>query len=404
MSGARRPAISVVIPTYNRSALLEQAIASVLAQSLAPTQVLVVDDGSTDSTTELLERLRPQVQSMGVPHGGKSSALNAALKEVSGDYVWIFDDDDIALPDALERFVEPLEKDPALGFSYSHYWYTPGLEDGRLAAPKGSSRIPDTHTRGLLVPLLEFNFLSGAALFARTSCYSAVGGFDPSLTRSQEYEMAIRIARRFRGAQVSGGPTFHLRQHPGTRGSQSDRFAVNAKKQKWLEYDQKIFRHLHTDLQLEEYLAPGLDVDTHRRMALLQRAVIMAGKSLFAEAVTDLTEIADGPDQSPLLSDEVRLVREGLAARPFYGGGIRSDPPSLAALKRLSRRSEAMRAICAHLRASMVRELAGESGSLMLDAIRGRRADVRVHLIRAGRVVKQLTHMSGVARGGDRLS
>jgi glycosyltransferase involved in cell wall biosynthesis len=392
----RSPAISVVIPTYNRAALLQQAVASILAQTLSPVQVLVVDDGSTDSTPEVLAGLRPRVQSIRVPQGGKSSALNAGLKAVSGDYVWIFDDDDVALPDALERFVEPLQEDPSLGFSYSHHWYTQGLDDGRLAEPKGSNKIPDVRTRGFLVPLLEFNFLGSATLFVRASCYSEVGGFDPSLTRSQDYEMAIRIARRFRGAQVRGGPTFHLRVHPGSRGSESDRFAAEAKKRKWLEYDQKIFRNLYRDLQLQEYLRPGLELDIHRRTALLQRAVIVANKGLFAEALADLTEVAHGPDQSPLRGDEIPLVREGLAGRTFYGGGIRSDPPTLRALRRLSGQSNAVRDVCSHLRTVIRRELAGTSRRLLHDVCHGRLAGARSQLGSAGRLAIQLARASRI--------
>jgi glycosyltransferase involved in cell wall biosynthesis len=352
-----QPRVSVLIPTYNRAALLKLSLESVQNQTLSPTQVIVIDDGSTDSTPHLLNNHTPPVEVIRVPQGGKSSALNAGLTRTTGDFVWIFDDDDIAEPDAIERFVEPLMNDPDLGFSYSHYWYTPGLDDGRLGTPTGTSKIPDVQTRGFLPPLLEFNFLSGASLFARRSCYAEVGEFDCVLTRSQEYEMAIRIARRFRGAQVRGGPTFHLRLHSGSRGSESDRFRAGAKKKKWLEYDQIIFKRLRKDLALNEYLGPGMDILTSRRTALLQRAVVMSTKSLFPEALEDFLEIARGENQSPLTNYEARLVREGLSSRPFYGGGVRSSPETLAGMRRMARESRALGDLCSHLRSVILKEL-----------------------------------------------
>jgi glycosyltransferase involved in cell wall biosynthesis len=386
------PRISVLIPTYTRATLLESCLESILGQVLRPTQILVIDDGSTDSTPELLEGLRPAVESIRVPQGGKSTALNAGLRLATGDYLWFFDDDDIAVPDALERFVAPLERDPSLGFSYSHYWYTPCLDDGRLDEPKGFSTIPDVQTRGFLAPLLEFNFLSGAALFARTRCYAVVGGFDPALVRSQEYDMAIRIARRFQGEQVRGGPTFHLRLHSGPRGSESDRFRADAKKRKWLEYDQIIFRRLRQELSLEEYLGPGLAIDSHRRSALLQRAVAMASKSLFAEALEDLAEIAHGPDQSDLRPYEIPLVRKGLASRPFYGGGVRSSPETLAALRRLSRQSRAVADLCSHLRAAILNEFRGPRSGQR----RWKVADARTEVGRMSRLAMELARLSRV--------
>src|SRR5688572_29394828 len=70
------PRISVLIPTYNRATLLRACLNSVLAQTLRPAQVLVIDDGSTDETPRLLAELRSDVESIRVPQGGKSSAVN----------------------------------------------------------------------------------------------------------------------------------------------------------------------------------------------------------------------------------------------------------------------------------------------------------------------------------------
>lgn len=358
------PAVTVLIPTYNRAFLLEASLESILAQTLSPVQVLVIDDGSSDETPDLLSRMRPRIEHLRVPQGGKSRAVNAGLPLVRGDYLWVFDDDDIAAPDALQRFVAPLRVDSALGFTFSRWWYTPGLPDGGLGQPRGMSQMPDVAKRGILAPLLEANFISGASLFGRSSCYRELGGFDPSMLRSQDYEFAVRMARRYRGAPVPGGPTFHLRLHPGHRGAESDRFPASAMKAKWLEYDQLFFRRLYVELPLRAYLPPRADETAHTRRALLQRAVVMANRKLNDYVLADLTALAYGDDQSALRSEELELVRRGLAGRSYYGDGIRSDARLLEALRRLAAESRCMREIYTHLRRVIWRDLRGAGRTL----------------------------------------
>ena len=302
----RRPAVSVLVPTYNRAALLGPCLQSLLNQTLAPAEVLVVNDGSTDGTAALLDALGPRVRIIETPQSGKPTALNVGLRHVEGEDVWIFDDDDVAAADALERLAAPLECDRGLGFSYGHFWYTPTRADGSLGTPTGVSLLPDVDARGFVACLLESNFLGGAALFARTSCYAAVGDFDPALVRSQDYEMAIRIARRFRGAQAAGGPLFHYRQHHGARGSEQDRFTMARRRAKWLEYDRLIFQRLYRELPLADYLPPGHNPQRHRRAALIHRAAVMAGRDLMQETLADLSQVADAADQSRLSAVEIR--------------------------------------------------------------------------------------------------
>jgi hypothetical protein len=181
--------------------------------------------------------------------------------------------------------------------------------------------------------------------------------------------------------------------HAGPRGSQAEHFAAKQKKRKWLEYDQMLFRRIHRDLSLLEYLRPGLALEGHRRTALLQRAVIMANKNLFAEALADLAEVSAGADQSPLCRDEVALVQEGLAGRSFYGGGIRSDPSTLAALGRLSKQSRVTKEICAHLRTVVLRDLRRVGRALLHEISRGRVERARGQVRHARRLTVQLSHV-----------
>ncbi len=308
--GAEHPKITVLVPTFNRSDFIAECLDSLLAQSLPASQLLIINDGSNDRTLQVLEPYRDRIVYLETPQLGKPGALNRGLEKATGEYVWIFDDDDVALPDALERLVTPLEAHQEHGFSYSPFYFTSTQKDSHhIGRVLSELTIPDLETRGFLVPLLENNFLGGAALFARRSCYNAVGGFDPALVRSQDYEMAIRLARRFTGVRAPGGPTFHYRQHSGQRGSNHDRFAAHLQMKKWWEYDSIFFRRFYRELPLTEYLRPGSSLNSERRRALLQRMGVMSGKLLLDEALQDLGELARLEDTSPFSEEERSIVR-----------------------------------------------------------------------------------------------
>jgi glycosyltransferase involved in cell wall biosynthesis len=340
------PKVSVIIPTFNRAEYLAECLDSILHQTLRPFQVIVVNDGSSDRTREVLKPYLSAIDFIETHHGGKPAALNKGLEIVSGDYVWIFDDDDIALPDALERFVAPLESNPRYGFSYSTFFYATLRPDtNRIGNIPSESSIPDLQKRGFLIPLLEGNFLGGAALFARTACYLKVGGFDPALIRSQDYEMAIRIARQFAGVPVSGGPTFYYRQHDGPRGSLRDRFKIEIRPNKWLEYDQVFFQKLFLNLPLTEYLPPGSDLEDHVRQAHLQRMRIMASKLLISEVLQDIHSLARLPNHTAFSNKERKLVRALLHEAPYYQAGnlYCNHPEFFNEIRRLSCSSQTVR-------------------------------------------------------------
>lgn len=319
-----RPTVTVLIPTFNRADFLAECIDSILGQSLPPSQVVVVDDGSTDRTPEILADYGDNLTVLQGPNSGKPAALNVGLEKVTGSYLWIFDDDDVALPDALERFVAPLEAHPEHGFSYSTFYYTTTEADSnRIGDIFSQSRIPAVDEKGFLVSLLEANFLGGAALFARSTCYDRVGGFDEGLLRSQDYEMAIRIAQKFTGVRVEGTPTFHYRQHEGQRGPLLDRFGVSQRHAKWLEYDQIIFRRLYAELPLADYLPPGGDIEVMEAHARLQRLQVVASKLLVEESCRELVSLAELNPKAPK-PEERRLIRR-LNSTSYYGVGRMLD-------------------------------------------------------------------------------
>ncbi len=365
--------VTVVVPTWNRAEYLPHALDSLLTQTLPPAQVIVVDDGSTDSTPAVVAGYGGRVEYLRKANGGKSSAVNAGLARVRGEYLWVFDDDDVALPDALARFVDALDGRVEYGFAYSTCWFTLDGPDHRLGEVVGEAAAPSSVgpvAGGLLLPLLEGNFLSGAAVFARAASYRVVGGFDERLIRSQDYDMAIRLARRFAGVRVAGGPTFHQRQHSGPRGSERDRFTAAEKSAKWQEYDALVFRKVRDDLGLEEYLRPvggsagwgpageglagdglagrelagrelaGRELAGREREALLQRFFLLAPRLPFAEVVGDLRAATALQPDAPLNATERAIVRDGVG-RAVHGPSLARSPEFLDEVRRLVRAGRA---------------------------------------------------------------
>ena len=353
------PNITVLIPTYNRASMLRESIESIRAQTLPPAQILVVDDGSTDDTARVLERFGGAVQVLRVQQGGKSAAINAGLPHVTGDYLWIFDDDDVALPPALARLVAPLEANPEAGFSYGRCALAESLPDGRIGPALGLAGRPNPRARGFFPTMLEGNLLSGAMLFARTACYRALGGYDPALIRSQDYDFALRLARSYTGIALDDEPLYLYRRHPGPRGDAASRFGASERTGKWLDYDQIIFRRLLPSLPLSAHLPPGTDPVRARRRAYIHRLFVCTNKLLVDEATQVLREIAALDDPAPLTPDEKGILTSVIQTEPYYGrGSVLDHPGFFTELGALARRHPAVRPIRREVARALVTRLA----------------------------------------------
>jgi len=185
--------VSVIIPTHDRAALVERAVASVLAQSYPVLECIVVDDGSADGTWPLLERLvQADARLRAFRHdrpAGASAARNTGLAAARGRYVAFLDDDDVWLPDKLEKQIALLEASPpAVGLVYCWFDYR-----------AGDALLPGRHPTlaGRIFPqLLEHQPLGNAStLLVPKAVADAVGGFDADLPRGNDGDFIRRVAR-----------------------------------------------------------------------------------------------------------------------------------------------------------------------------------------------------------------
>lgn len=188
-----RPAFTVIVPTWNDAARLPRAIDSVLGQTLADFELVVVDDGSTDNTREILERYSdPRLQVAHQGHAGASAARNRGLRLANGRWVTFLDSDDEALPDWLEA-LRPGALEPEAGLVGCGLWLIrPGSEPG--SGPETCEPLLPGRGEALFhhLPML---FLAGAfAVEARLM--GSVGGYNPSLAYSENTDLGIRLADR----------------------------------------------------------------------------------------------------------------------------------------------------------------------------------------------------------------
>lgn len=202
------PTVSVVIPTYNRAAVLGRSIESVLSQTYRDFELLIVDDGSTDETRCVIEsydddRIRYLRQDF---NEGAPAARNRGIRAANGEFIAFQDSDDRWHAGKLEHQMNAFENaPPTVGVVYTGFWRaeddtnfwrdtTGGMY---LPGPDVETKEGDIHES-----LLRENFISTQVVVVRTECLEAVGGFDESLSACQDWELWIRLSERYEFALV----------------------------------------------------------------------------------------------------------------------------------------------------------------------------------------------------------
>jgi len=203
------PKVSVVIPTFNRSTYVCQAIDSVLAQSLQDLEIIVVDDGSTDDTVDRLAAYENRVRTIQQRNAGPAMARNRGVISAAGEYVAFLDSDDLFYPDKLEKQVNFMEEHPELGFSCTDYSQGPALQDQR----RGVMELRGIEPGDLFSHLCRRNVVCTVTVLARREELGSAGLFDPTLRASEDFDLWMRLAYFRRGAYLPDILT-HVRDHP----------------------------------------------------------------------------------------------------------------------------------------------------------------------------------------------
>ncbi|HEV2884107.1 MAG TPA: glycosyltransferase [Pyrinomonadaceae bacterium] len=191
------PTVSVVIPTYNLASLLPEAVASVRAQRCPNLEIIVVDDGSTDNTEEVLNSLTRDgdLRWFRQENTSAAAARNRGIAEAKGDWIAFLDADDVWLPDKLATQFAELEKNPGAAFSFSDVQVL--FENGEQQdLPTRKSRSP------LMLQLLSGNLFATPSVIVRRDCLNAVGAFDASLRTGEDWDLWLRLAARYTAVPV----------------------------------------------------------------------------------------------------------------------------------------------------------------------------------------------------------
>jgi glycosyltransferase involved in cell wall biosynthesis len=183
------PLVSVVIPTYNQASYLGEAIESVLTQTYQRIELIVVDDGSTDGTPEVIAGYAGRMTAIRQENHGAAHALNVGLQAARGDFICWLSSDDAYLPDKIERQVATLVGDPAAGLCCTGWETIDG--EGRLLKryPSLEWVHPDP-----VVAIFWRNPINGTTVMIPRLVFDELGGFDETLPADVDGDMWLRIA------------------------------------------------------------------------------------------------------------------------------------------------------------------------------------------------------------------
>ena len=191
-----RPLVSTIIPTYNRAALVCDAIDSVLAQTYQNVEIIVVDDGSTDDTLEVLRRYSDRIQMISQPNAGPAAARNRGLLAAKGELIAFLDSDDLWLPDKLALQVNLLsrvgEEVPCCLCNIKMLWKERELTSFEVAwlKPPISQGVWHNPDEILASRFVLFN----QGVLIRRRVLREIGGFDERFRMLEDYDLALRLS------------------------------------------------------------------------------------------------------------------------------------------------------------------------------------------------------------------
>ncbi|HQZ82453.1 MAG TPA: glycosyltransferase family A protein [Pyrinomonadaceae bacterium] len=188
--------VSVIIPTYNYGRFIGEAIESVLAQTCPPAEIIVVDDGSTDGTAEVVAAFGDRVRYIRQENSGVSAARNRGVASSSGEFIAFLDADDIWEPTKLEKQLAKFAEDRGIGLVHC----------GMREFDSETGATIATHLDGLEGSVWRELILwegptiigPGGTIVVSRQALDEVGGFDTRLKNGEDWEFCVRVARRFK--------------------------------------------------------------------------------------------------------------------------------------------------------------------------------------------------------------
>ncbi|HUB87670.1 MAG TPA: glycosyltransferase family A protein, partial [Verrucomicrobiae bacterium] len=233
MSDSEMPPVSVVMPAFNAAGVVGEALESIQRQTFRNFEAIIVDDGSTDSTTEVVRRFcetDSRFTLVARPHSGISSSRNHGISNARGEWIAFLDADDLWFPQKLERQMALSREDPRANFLFTNFFLWDGQHDLRLWYPDGRP-LPEGDTVRQLI--FDFTYLPSTAL-VRLRTLLGAGRFDLEMRMAEDWDMWLRIAERGIWARGVREPLVRYRRWPGS--------ATVANRLKSAHYHIRVFR------------------------------------------------------------------------------------------------------------------------------------------------------------------
>jgi glycosyltransferase involved in cell wall biosynthesis len=265
------PAVSIIMPAYNVAPYVEQALRSALAQTFTDFEVIVVDDGSKDTTAEIVKTIAHEdarVRLVQQANRGLAGARNTALRAARGEMFALLDSDDVWEPQFLEAQMAILAARPDVDIVTGNGWYLNGPNHGQLARPFPDAR-PDPDLTSIIADEWSVFIMS----VFRRRVYTTIGAFDEEMRSNEDYDFWLRAAMAGCAFVRNDRPLGHYRVRTDSLSASNVRMLRG-------------ILHVYTKLRPEILHRPA-------EMAILQRQISRFESELLAAEARLALEIAD---------------------------------------------------------------------------------------------------------------
>jgi len=200
------PKVSICIPTYNRKDYLKETLDSVFAQTYKDYEVVIVDDGSTDGTDEMVAGMSEPIRYFMQENAGDAAARNTLIKMAEGEYITFIDSDDLLYPDSVERLVKSVESHEGGACGYGGYIR---IDENGAELPTKQKHLP---TGEITIPLFQQILVHSCGSIFPKKAMTDKCGFNSSLRVCSDYETWLELSIKYKFI-AQDEPTFKRRRH-----------------------------------------------------------------------------------------------------------------------------------------------------------------------------------------------
>lgn len=206
--GFNMPKVSICIPTHNRKHYLRETLESIFAQTYKDYEIVIVDDGSTDGTDQMIKQSNYPIRYFWQENRGVAEARNKLLELADGEYITFIDSDDLLFPYAIEELLGLVEHNGFEVVAYSSYI---GIDERGNKVKRKPHKLPSGH---IAADLFEYIYVHSCGTMCRKKLLEEVGGFDTSLPVCSEYALWLKLSLKYEFIPANK-PAFKRRRHSG---------------------------------------------------------------------------------------------------------------------------------------------------------------------------------------------